>query len=133
MFRNLDEFYRSDEWTKFRLMVINDRTREDGFVYDEVTGKPIVRKYDVILHHKVELTEDKKRMLDEKLHLLLDSAEEPPTVRITYFVPDERKAGGAYEAITGRIKEVDAYSRRIIMTDKRSVPLDDLWNIEWGS
>ena len=58
MFRNLDEFYRSDEWTKFRLMIINDRTREDGFVYDEVTGKPIVRKYDVILHHKVELTEE---------------------------------------------------------------------------
>ncbi len=80
---------------------------------------------------KVELTEDKKQMLDEKLHLLLDSADNPPAVRITYFVPDTRKAGGAYETVTGRIKEIDAYGRGIVLTDKRVIPLDDLWDIEW--
>ena len=58
MFRNLYEFYRSDEWRKFRQVVINDRMKEDGYVYDEVTGKAIVRAYDVILHHKEELTEE---------------------------------------------------------------------------
>lgn len=61
MFRNLYEFYRSDEWESFRKMIINQRTREDGFVYDEETGKPIVKKYDIILHHKIELTEENVR------------------------------------------------------------------------
>ena len=58
MFRNLFEFYRSKEWADFRKVVIADRIREDGFVYDEYTDKPIVKAYDIILHHKIELTEE---------------------------------------------------------------------------
>lgn len=54
---SLDNFYQSKEWLKFRQTVIADRVRDDGFVYDEVTGKPIVRAYDIILHHTVYLTE----------------------------------------------------------------------------
>jgi len=51
-------FYRSKEWAEFRRVVIAERTKEDGFVYDEITGKPIVKAYDLILHHKIELTEE---------------------------------------------------------------------------
>lgn len=54
----LDNFYQSKEWENFRRIVIAERTREDGFVYDEATGKPILKKYDMILHHKEFLTED---------------------------------------------------------------------------
>jgi predicted kinase len=54
----LYQFYRSKEWEAFRKVVINERTSSDGFLYDEVTGKPILRAYDVILHHKIELTEE---------------------------------------------------------------------------
>ena len=56
MFNTLSEFYRSKEWTDFRAWLIAERTAADGFVYDEITGKPIVKAYDVILHHKIELT-----------------------------------------------------------------------------
>ena len=58
MFNNLSEFYRSEEWRTFRQVVINDRMTEDGFILDEETGKPIVKRYDIILHHKEELTEE---------------------------------------------------------------------------
>lgn len=54
----LETFYQSDEWRRLRDVVINDRTKDDGFVYDEVTGKPILKPYDIILHHKEYLTED---------------------------------------------------------------------------
>lgn len=55
----LSTFYHSKEWADFRQVVINERTRNDGFVYDEITGKPILRPYDVILHHcKIFLTEE---------------------------------------------------------------------------
>lgn len=56
MFNTLSDFYRSKEWTDFRLYLIAKRTKADGFVYDEVTGKRIVKAYDIILHHKIELT-----------------------------------------------------------------------------
>lgn len=58
MFNNLYEFYRSEEWEKFRKVVIAERIKDDGFIYDEVTGKPIVKAYDIILHHEIELTEE---------------------------------------------------------------------------
>lgn len=57
MFR-LDTFYQSKEWINFRFNVINERMSEDGFVYDEITHKPILRAYDLILHHKIELTDE---------------------------------------------------------------------------
>ena len=50
-------FYRSDEWQRFRDTIIAERTQEDGYIYDEVTVKPILKDYDLILHHKIELTE----------------------------------------------------------------------------
>ena len=57
MFNSLRDFYRSKEWQEFREVVIGQRIEEDGTVHDEVTGKPIVKKYDIVLHHKEELTE----------------------------------------------------------------------------
>jgi hypothetical protein len=55
----LSEFYRSKEWEAFRKVIIDERTDADGFVRDEVTGKPIVKQYDIILHHcKTFLTEE---------------------------------------------------------------------------
>lgn len=53
----LDNFYQSKEWIRFRDIVINDRIKEDGFIYDEVTGKPILNRYDIILHHTIFLTD----------------------------------------------------------------------------
>ena len=43
MFKGLADFYSSKEWVDFRKVVIAERMRDDGFVYDEVTGKPIVK------------------------------------------------------------------------------------------
>lgn len=54
----LQTFYKSHEWQKFRDVVISERVKPDGFVYDEVTGKPIVNAYDIILHHTIFLTEE---------------------------------------------------------------------------
>ena len=58
MMFTLDTFYKSKQWQKFRETVISERIKEDGYIYDEVTGKPIVNAYDIILHHTIFLTED---------------------------------------------------------------------------
>lgn len=54
----LETFYKSKEWEAFRQVIIAERTRPDGYIYDEETGKPIIKPYDLILHHKEPLTED---------------------------------------------------------------------------
>lgn len=53
----LADFYRSKEWEKFRLIVILQRTNSAGEVICAHCGKPIVKQYDCIAHHKQELTE----------------------------------------------------------------------------
>lgn len=57
-YKGLTDFYQSDEWRRFREIVILDRLDENGNTIDERTGKPILRPYDIILHHKIELTEE---------------------------------------------------------------------------
>lgn len=57
MFTTLHEFYCSKEWQNLRKQIILERISKTGDVIDEVTGKPIVYKYDIILHHKIPLTE----------------------------------------------------------------------------
>lgn len=56
-FTSLAQFYTSSEWRKFRQVVIAERINpEDGVLYDEYSGKPILKSYEIILHHKIELT-----------------------------------------------------------------------------
>lgn len=41
----------------FRQQLINDRTnKQDGVLYSEYSGKPLLQAYDIVLHHKVPLT-----------------------------------------------------------------------------
>lgn len=57
-YNTLAAFYSGNEWREFRKVIIADRTAADGFVYDEITHKPIVKAYDIVLHHKIPLTLD---------------------------------------------------------------------------
>lgn len=52
------DFYRSKEWEAFRKVIIAQRTDADGYVHCAMCGKPILKKYDLIIHHKKELSED---------------------------------------------------------------------------
>ena len=53
-----EQFYKSKQWEAFRKVIIEERTDQDGFVHCAICGKPILKKYDLIIHHKKELSED---------------------------------------------------------------------------
>lgn len=73
------------------------------------------------------VSEDDARQIDSCLQLLLRSRL-PQTVRLSYFIPDSRKSGGAVLDFTGDLRRVDAVARELIFTDKTVIPLDDiLW------
>ena len=56
MFNSLAEFYNSPEWKATRADIIARRTKDDGLVYCEYSGAPIINSYDIIAHHKTPLT-----------------------------------------------------------------------------
>ena len=52
-----EQFYKSKQWEAFRKVIIEQRTDQNGYVHCCECGKPIINKYDLIIHHKQELSE----------------------------------------------------------------------------
>ena len=52
------KFYRSDRWVKFLANLKDQRADESGMITCAICGQSIVKKYDCIGHHKIELTEE---------------------------------------------------------------------------
>ena len=55
---SLYNFYRSDKWVNLLKVIRDERMTPDKFNICEYCGKPIVRAYDCIGHHVIELTEE---------------------------------------------------------------------------
>jgi hypothetical protein len=79
---------------------------------------------------KIELDDEALTVLDRKYQLLMDALDEAPEIEITYFKPDERKAGGKYVSATGTVKKVDDFERLITMQDGLKIPMDDVLSID---
>ena len=79
---------------------------------------------------KIELDEEALAALGMKYQFLMDALDDEPEVTITYFQPDERKAGGKYVSATGTVKKVDDFERRITMRDGTKIPMDDVLSID---
>ena len=79
---------------------------------------------------KIELAEEEKALLDDKLRLLLETGREGV---FTYFLPDERKGGGAYVTAVGTVKRIDQLERQVILTDRTAIPIEDILEIKDGA
>lgn len=55
---SLDNFYQGGDWRSFLVTLKQERTNADGNIICEYCGKPIVKAYDIIGHHTIELTEE---------------------------------------------------------------------------
>jgi hypothetical protein len=57
MFQSLAEFYNSDIWRKFRASEIERRrNKDDGILYCEYSGAPLINSFDIVAHHITPLT-----------------------------------------------------------------------------
>lgn len=79
---------------------------------------------------KQELDDDTKAALDMKQAYLMEMIDEQPEISVTYFLPDTKKAGGAYATVIGKLKRFDEYERLLILTDGKKIPMDDIADIE---
>lgn len=80
---------------------------------------------------KITLSEEEIAVLGDKLRRLAEISKQRPVVSVTYFVPDERKSGGAYVTLTGCLKRVSEFEQTVLFTDGRSVPIGDILEIDW--
>ena len=68
---------------------------------------------------RITLDEYEQAALDETLQTVRDTLtkKEHPTVEVCYFVPDPRKAGGAYCTVTGVVKKMAEFEGLLILAD----------------
>ena len=74
---------------------------------------------------------DAERYLDETTVASLNATlaelnariEEQPAVTVTYFVPDMKKSGGAYQTLSGKLKKLDELNEEMTLTDGTRIPL----------
>lgn len=80
-----------------------------------------------------ELDEGEEDRLDKRLRQLRQHLLKRPRVSLTWFKPDERKAGGAYETTVGNVKKLDTVQGILTLEDGRQIPLKQLVWIEEDS
>ena len=83
-----------------------------------------------ITNNKVELSEEMKEIINEKLNIINLSITSKPLVTLTYFIKDKRKSGGEYTNITGNIRQIDLVNGLIVLTNKKKINIFDLIDID---
>ena len=78
---------------------------------------------------RITLDESEMTRVDAALQRLRELLPQGPTVSITYFVPDERKAGGSYQTVTGTVRRIDTVNSALLLTDQRAIPILDILDV----
>ena len=77
------------------------------------------------------LDEQQHKELDMRLRYLADHLKEQPVVHIRYFMPDERKSGGAIMEFNGIVRKI---ANGIIVTaDGLNINIEDMIEISMNS
>ena len=79
---------------------------------------------------RIELDENEKYMLDIRQQHLLTLLPQRPQVTVTYFSPDDRKEGGEYVTITGRLKSILPHADTMILSDGTCICLKDVIHLD---
>ena len=77
-----------------------------------------------------ELLDYENAQLDHMLTRLLELLPRQPQVSVSYFLPDNKKSGGRYELVSGRVQKIDLYRKILTMADGREIPLADIVHME---
>ena len=96
-----------------------------------LTGyEEIVAESARLTEERAELDRDALEALDGALRALAAEIETRPEAELRYFVPDEKKAGGRYETLRGRVKKIDEQASLLLLEDGKKIPLGNIVSIE---
>lgn len=83
-----------------------------------------------ITGRRVELSEDRVALINDRVYRLMQELENKPHVCITYFKSDARKCGGEYVPLHGIVHNIDEVEGVIVMDDKKRISISDVLSLE---
>ena len=78
---------------------------------------------------KIEISDELKNELNQKIKFISDNIKLKPKVTITYFVYDNKKSGGVYKTISGNVRRIDEVEKCLLFTNKLIIYFDDIISI----
>ena len=125
-----DIIHLSRPKSKHPSMSLNNRSCQFA-PFSALTGyEEKIKETARIPSSKIDLEEDAKIKLNDKLGWLKENINRNPEVTITYFVADKKKSGGSYQKVTGNIRRIDEVGKCLVFMDKTKVFLDDIIDIK---
>ena len=119
--------YRSRPVSPFRHPMSRLNRAAQFAPFDALTGfGAAIREMARRTEAQRELTEDQKAALNAQLLRLRVGSD----VTVCYFLPDERKDGGAYLRVTGTVRKLDSHTRCLQFTDGTMIPIKQLHQLE---
>lgn len=88
-----------------------------------------IRETARLTDEKIQIDENQKEILDRKLQILKNHLSEKPEITVSYFEQDERKSGGSYKKVTGKLHKIDLYRKMIFLEDGTGIRMDDIQDI----
>ena len=79
---------------------------------------------------RIELSEYEMEELNAKLNFIQEHIKERPEVTITYFQPDERKEGGEYVTVTGRVRRIDEVNGVVVFEGETILDINTITDIK---
>ena len=115
-------------------------TRPHMSVYDRaaqfapfaaLTGHDVAIKEKARLtRERLDLDEEAKQLIDASLQRIRRNMDSHPDITLTYFLPDERKEGGEYITLSGKVNKIDEYSHLIFLDNGTTIPIKEIISIE---
>lgn len=90
----LDNFYKSKEWEKLLQVLKIERVNEQGQLICEYCNEPIIKKYDCIGHHEIELTNENVNDINISLN--------PDNIKLIHFACHNKihqRFNGFYQSV----------------------------------
>ena len=93
--------------------------------------------YDAVIHEtarltdqQVELEEYDNERLNRLFAELMASLDNHPEITVSYFLPDDHKAGGSYTTASGTVKKIDTYEHLLWLDNGAKIPLAYIMDID---
>ena len=86
-----------------------------------------------LVDSKIELSEDEIAVLNRKIQVLVQKLNEDgerPKIKVSYFVPDQHKEGGAYVTKTEAVKLIDDVFFKVLFMDGSEISILDILDFE---
>ena len=117
------------ESKKHKRMTLEARSAQFA-PFSALTGyEDIVKETARLTDKKIEIDDEQKQILNNKLQFILKNIDLNPEITFTYFVKDNQKSGGKYIEKNGIIKKIDNINGLIILKDKSKIKINDIINI----